>query len=262
MGGAAPKKRVSRPTGARGQTAVKSTVSSAKAPAKSVARSKSRKSTTIDSARRESGQLGARLRARRELLGITLRQFARDLDISASFISQIETDKAQPSVATLYAICRALDMSLDDLYSSEGDAVGKLPQISSGERLVGRATRPFGAGRSPVVRASERKSITMESGVIWERLTATTAENSSFTFVRYSVGGSSNSDGSLIRHIGTEYWFVMSGFLAVTLGFETYRLGPGDSISFSSSTPHRLCNDGDTEVEAVWFDVDHDFQTP
>jgi mannose-6-phosphate isomerase-like protein (cupin superfamily) len=165
-------------------------------------------------------------------------------------------------VATLYAICRALDMSLDDLYSSEGDAVGKWPQISNNDRLVGRSTRPFGARRSPVVRAAERKSITMESGVTWERLTAATAENSSFTFVRYCVGGSSNSDGSLIRHVGTEYWFVISGFLAVDLGFETYRLGPGDSISFSSSTPHRLSNDGDSEVEAVWFDVAHDFQTP
>jgi quercetin dioxygenase-like cupin family protein len=153
-------------------------------------------------------------------------------------------------------------MSLDDLYSSEGDAVGKLPQISSDDRLVGRSTRPFGAGRSPVVRATERKSITMESGVTWERLTAATAENSSFTFVRYCVGGSSHSDGSLIRHVGTEYWFVISGFLEVDLGFETYRLGPGDSISFNSSTPHRLSNDGDSEVEAVWFDVDHDFQTP
>jgi quercetin dioxygenase-like cupin family protein len=102
----------------------------------------------------------------------------------------------------------------------------------------------------------------MESGVTWERLTATAAENASFTFVRYDVGGSSNAEGSLIRHVGTEYWYVISGFLAVTLGFETYRLGPGDSISFNSSTPHLLSNDGDSEVQAVWFDVDHDFQMP
>jgi quercetin dioxygenase-like cupin family protein len=76
------------------------------------------------------------------------------------------------------------------------------------------------------------------------------------------VGGSSNSDGSLIRHIGTEYWYVIAGCLDVTLGFETYRLSAGDSISFNSSTPHRLSNAGNSEVEAIWFDVDHDFQTP
>lgn len=254
LGDATPKKRATRAANS-GQTAV--------TPRPATVRQKSRKSATIDSARRDSSQLGARLRARREALGLTLRQFARDLDISASFISQIETDKAQPSVATLYAICRALDMSLDDLYSSEDNGVGTLPRIStSNDKLVGRSTRRFGAGRSPVVRSTGRKSITMESGVTWERLTATTADNESFTFVRYDVGGSSNSEGTLIRHVGTEYWYVITGFLAVTLGFETYRLGPGDSISFNSSTPHHLRNDGDSEVQAVWFDVDHDFQTP
>jgi transcriptional regulator with XRE-family HTH domain len=222
---------------------------------------------------RDASHVGPRLRARREALGISLRQFARDQGISASFISQIETGKAQPSVATLYAICRALDMSLDELYSIESPPApsaparprrsAKAPTSAPVDEIhLGRATRPFGAGRSPVVRSSERKSITMESGVTWERLTSTSVQDSSFTFVRYDVGGSSNSDGSLIRHIGTEYWYVISGFLDVTLGFETYRLGAGDSISFNSSTPHRLSNAGDTDVEAIWFDVDHDFQTP
>src|SRR5665811_1719493 len=46
------------------------------------------------------GLIGARLRARRLARGISLRQFARDLEVSASFISQLETGKAQPSVAT------------------------------------------------------------------------------------------------------------------------------------------------------------------
>ncbi|MGC1238179.1 MAG: XRE family transcriptional regulator [Acidimicrobiales bacterium] len=258
MGGAAPKKRTSR-VATPGHPAIATVTASSSA----ASRQQSRKSATVDSARRDANQLGARLRERRESLGITLRQFARDLDISASFISQIETDKAQPSVATLYAICRALDMSLDDLYATDGDAVGTSPRTSSSDgRTAQRTTRPFGAGRSPVVRSTGRKSITMESGVTWERLTATAAENASFTFVRYDVGGSSNAEGSLIRHVGTEYWYVISGFLAVTLGFETYRLGPGDSISFNSSTPHLLSNDGDSEVQAVWFDVDHDFQMP
>lgn len=99
LGDAAPKKRARRPSSARGQTAIKGVkagTTSAKTPRSAAERPKARKSATIDSARRESGQLGARLRAHRELLGITLRQFARDLDISASFVSQIETDKAQP----------------------------------------------------------------------------------------------------------------------------------------------------------------------
>ncbi|MDE3065805.1 MAG: cupin domain-containing protein, partial [Acidobacteriota bacterium] len=73
-------------------------------------------------------------------------------------------------------------------------------------------------------------------------------------FVRYDVGGSSTMDGRLIRHVGTEYGFVLRGVLEVTLGFETYRMSAGDSISFDSSRPHRLTNVGDEPVEAIWFD--------
>src|SRR5665213_2927455 len=43
------------------------------------------------------GLVGARLRERRLERGITLRQFARDIDVSASFISQLETGKALPT---------------------------------------------------------------------------------------------------------------------------------------------------------------------
>src|SRR5580698_10515868 len=63
------------------------------------------------------GLVGARLRERRLVRGITLRQSARDIDVSASFISQLETGKAQPSVATFYSICAALDISIDELFN-------------------------------------------------------------------------------------------------------------------------------------------------
>ena len=60
----------------------------------------------------------------------------------------------------------------------------------------------------------------------------------------------------LIRHVGTEYGFILSGTLEVTLGFETYRLTTGDSISFDSSRPHRLANVGDIPVEAIWVNLE------
>ena len=39
------------------------------------------------------------------------------------------------------------------------------------------------------------------------------------------------------------------------IGFETYELGPGDSISFESTMPHRLFTLGDEPAEAIWFVV-------
>jgi 3-hydroxyisobutyrate dehydrogenase-like beta-hydroxyacid dehydrogenase/transcriptional regulator with XRE-family HTH domain len=69
--------------------------------------------------------VGARIRARRLERGITLRQFARDIDVSASFISQLETGKAQASVATFYTICAALDTSIDELFDCDEPAMPK-----------------------------------------------------------------------------------------------------------------------------------------
>ena len=45
---------------------------------------------------------------------------------------------------------------------------------------------------------------------------------------------------------------MINGRLGVTVGFEEYVLEPGDSISFESSIPHRLHNDGDIDVRAIW----------
>ena len=47
--------------------------------------------------------LGQRLREHRLKSGVSLREVARQVGVSASFVSQFETGKSQPSVSTLYA---------------------------------------------------------------------------------------------------------------------------------------------------------------
>lgn len=209
--------------------------------------------------------VGTRLRARREERGVSLRQFARELDVSASFISQLETGKARPSVATLYSICAALEMSIDELFAATPTDVGPTPSpvaapaVSSGgvRDVLLRSWAEAGEDRqtSPLVSRESRRSLVLDSGVTWQRLTASNHPTSDFMFVRYDVGGSSTSDERLIRHAGTEYGYVISGVLEVTLGFETHRMTAGDSISFNSEMPHRLVNVGDVPVEAIWFDL-------
>lgn len=235
-------------------------------------------------ARRTVGRLstvhiGPRLRQRREAMGVSLRQFARALDVSASFLSQLETGKARPSVATLYSICEALDLSIDDLFTTEStseqhatvretasmigvaNGLRDFTTTESTRRAKGLPAKTSEASRSPLVHPSERKVLVLDSGVTWERLTPTTGAKSNFLFIRYDVGASSTSDGNLIRHLGSEYWFVLTGVLEVTLGFETYRVNAGDAITFDSSTPHRLTNPGDDPAEAIRFDQSHDHPT-
>jgi mannose-6-phosphate isomerase-like protein (cupin superfamily) len=44
---------------------------------------------------------------------------------------------------------------------------------------------------------------------------------------------------------------VMHGCLEITVGFERYRLEPGDSIDFPSTMPHRYLNPGTETARAV-----------
>jgi uncharacterized cupin superfamily protein len=55
-----------------------------------------------------------------------------------------------------------------------------------------------------------------------------------------------------VRHNGHEFGYVLTGTLRVIVGFDEFILEPGDSITFPSSTPHRLSNDGTETVRAVW----------
>lgn len=203
-------------------------------------------------------QVGQRIREERLKRGLSLRELARAVGVSASMVSQIETGKSQPSVSTLYAITSALGISVQDVFEA---AVADLD--ASFEHVVGETGPPttvlqalsaLPPGRlGPVVHEDERQVLTLDSGVTWERLGRLPPHNVDFLLVTYAPGGTSSSTGALMRHPGSEYGVVLRGELVLTLAFEEMTLRAGDSISFESSTPHRYRNDGSEEAVGVWF---------
>ena len=98
--------------------------------------------------------LGASLRAERLRQGLSLREMARRLGISASALSQIETGKAQPSVGKLFDIVNLLNVSVDGLLA--------------GQAVVARGDEGFVS----LQRDGEHEALELESGVRWHRLTA------------------------------------------------------------------------------------------
>jgi mannose-6-phosphate isomerase-like protein (cupin superfamily) len=94
--------------------------------------------------------------------------------------------------------------------------------------------------------------IDLESGVHWERLTARTEPGVEFLMAVYPPGSESGPADGLVRHTGREFGLVVKGTLGLTVGFDEYTLEVGDSVCFDSTVPHRLHNDGDVTVEAVW----------
>ena len=196
----------------------------------------------------ELGDIGSRLREERERARISQRELARRLGVSASLISQIESGQSKPSVSTLYDIVTELGVSVDDIFSGGNG--------SAAEPGDGEGSEPGGdTHHGPMVRVEDRHVIDLDSGVRWERLTSHQHEHVDFLHVVYDVGGSSASDTKMMRHPGREYGVVLEGQLGVQLGFDEYTLGPGDSIAFESSRPHRLENAGSEPVEAIWFVV-------
>jgi transcriptional regulator with XRE-family HTH domain len=198
--------------------------------------------------------VGRRLRAHREERQLSLRELARRLSISPSAISQIETGKSRPSVSTLYAIVSELGMSLDELFSDANRAGASAPERTPAHRVRPPQLTDVDAGAARhVQRKGSRRAVDLESGVRWERLTPNADAQADFLFVTYDVGGSSSKGGQFIRHSGREYGLVLSGTLEVTVGFDRYELGPGDSICFDSTVPHCLRNVGSEPVLGVWF---------
>ena len=97
-----------------------------------------RRSSTCHRPRYHRSAPGCAPRAARR--GLSVRGLARDIGVSASLISQIETDKSSPSVSTLYAITTALGISIEDLF---GD-----PPAGRTATLADDARRTIGDGRA------------------------------------------------------------------------------------------------------------------
>ena len=187
----------------------------------------------------DASRVGHRLRAERERLGIGLRELARRVGVSPSLVSQIELDRVNPSVSTLYSLVTALGITMSDVF-------GERP-----ERVVERGD---GLAESP----DTRRVINLASGVRWERLTRERDPDVEFLYVTYPVGAESCPDDALTTHGGREYGYVSGGTLGVQVGFEQYELGPGGSIAFDSSSPHRLWTIGAVPVHAIWVVIGRD----
>jgi mannose-6-phosphate isomerase-like protein (cupin superfamily)/DNA-binding XRE family transcriptional regulator len=209
--------------------------------------------------------LGPRLRLAREERQLSVRALARRIGCSASLISQIERGVSVPSVGILYSLATELDSSLDHLLfgadqrrpapepAMTPSAADSGPRGPVGPGGPGGPGRPGGPGI--VQRVGGRNIIDLASGVRWERLTPGADAMTDFLEVIYAPGGHSTDERRPLRHDGHEYGLIISGTLQANVGFESYELGPGDSIAFDSSTPHEYLNKTGEPVQAIWVVV-------
>ena len=190
--------------------------------------------------------IGAQLRERRSENGISLRELARRLHVSASLVSQIETGKAQPSVRTLYAIVNELGLSLDEVLDLASREPSEDPPPSPAEELPAPQLLPAELRGAQVARASQGTAHDLADGIRLDRVANWQNPGVEFVVTVYAPGA------GFCAGTRREFGLVLSGTLHVTVGTDVHVLHAGDSISVESDEPHRAHNESSQEARAVW----------
>lgn len=179
--------------------------------------------------------LGAKIREQRKARHLTLTEMAEKCDISPSFLSQIERDKANPSVATLKTIAKVFGVSLGSFFEEEEDSRVGSPQPAE--------------AAAKVVRADHRKVLIYPgSGIRNELLSPDLQRAIQLMWIVMPPG---TDTGDFLVHEGEECGIVLQGTVEIWVGDEHYILNAGDAIYHPSSVPHRSRNIGEVDVIMV-----------
>lgn len=171
--------------------------------------------------------LGAKLLRLRRRAGLSLVRAAEAAGISAGFLSAIERERANASVATLQRLAAAYGTTVLDLF--------------------GHPKRP-----TRRVRPRDRRVLQTHSGVRMEMLSIGTVMLQCMLF---RVAPGSGSDGAY-SHAGEEFIHMLEGTLEIWLDeVECHTLEAGDSFWFESTHGHRWHNPGDREAVLLWINT-------
>jgi transcriptional regulator with XRE-family HTH domain len=175
-----------------------------------------------------SANLGTRIRELRKSQHLTLKAVADYVGVTTSLVSQLERGKANPSLSVLSLIASYFKVSVGSLLDSNEN----------------------GTNGSPVLHKGNRKTLITEGSAKFQLLSKHYDLKCEFVLNEWKAGTSTGKEK--VRHEGVECGLVLQGKLKLELGDECYTLGPGDSITYPSTTPHRLSNPGTQTTVAVW----------
>jgi transcriptional regulator with XRE-family HTH domain len=169
-----------------------------------------------------NGAIGARVRALREGMDLSLRDLAARSGVSAPMLSQVERGETSPTVAVAEKIAGGLELTLSQLLRL--DERGHVVVIQAGER------------RSRRVRGHRTDELTPP-------LPGQRADVSLHTLAPGSATGRPG-DPPLHEPGARETAVVLSGTPALIVDGERHELREGDSVTFDADLPHHFENDG------------------
>ncbi len=166
-----------------------------------------------DTARTDHPPVGASIRGRRLAAGLTLVELAERSGLSQPFLSQVENDRARPSMQSLYRIASALGTTPQALFAA--------PAVA-GEATVARAHDP-----TVTEIATDGESL--------RRLLL--PGDAPFHVVE--MVGLAMEFREPWQHHGLEALYVLAGPVEVDVDGAVTTLATGDFLSYPAHLPHR-----------------------
>lgn len=181
-------------------------------------------------------QIGNKIKEVRKAKGITVQALADRAEVSKGLISQIENNRAIPSLPVLMKVILSLQINLPDFFEELRSVTGEQPVL--------------------IVRQSEYRSIQKEAdkGFDYKRiLTRTIAGGSTDIVLLELKKGASRKQ--LVHTEAYEYKYIIRGSLNYEIEGKDYLLEEGDSIFFDGRLGHKLSNPGktDTLILVIYF---------
>ena len=161
--------------------------------------------------------IGAEVRRLRKSLDLTVAELGVGAGISAGMLSKIENGAISPSLATLEALAKALNVPISALFvETEERRDCSFVKAGRGVRIERRGTK---AGHLyDLLGHSLRGEIAVEPYLITLRKNAVPYTN--------------------FRHGGVEFIYMLSGKVRYRHGDATYVVEPGDALFFDAAARH------------------------
>jgi transcriptional regulator with XRE-family HTH domain len=181
----------------------------------------------VSAATQQNGAVGARVKALREGMDLSLRDLAERSGVSAPMLSQVERGETSPTLTIAERIATGLDLTLSQLLRL--DEAAHVIVTRGGERRV-----------------RERRGHRTEE--LTPPLPGQRADVSIHTL---EAGASTGRPGDPPLHEpgARETAVVLEGSVALLIDDERHDLEAGDSATFDADLPHRFANDGDQPAE-------------
>jgi len=176
-------------------------------------------------------QMGIRIKRKREILGLQIKELSVTIGVTSSLISQIERGKAFPSIVTLKKIAEALDTKVGDLIG-ENDNLIQHPLLKANER---RFVKKNKHGTSLHLLSYHDPSKQIEPYII-------------------EFPENADSEGIMTSNFpGQEFCFILKGSFDANIRGQHYKINAGDGFYFNSSKPHLFKNISSNKAEILWI---------